>query len=69
MSCSPKPTAVRYDDVDRPDYLHFDLDPVPGADFEKVVEAALTIRAALESLKKSRMMLLPRCPEDFLPQL
>jgi len=39
------------DDVDRPDYVHFDLDPVPGATFEKVVEAALLIRAALESLK------------------
>lgn len=39
------------DDVDRPDYVHFDLDPVPGATFEKVVEAALLIRTALESLK------------------
>jgi bifunctional non-homologous end joining protein LigD len=42
---------ARCDDVDRPDYLHFDLDPVPGANFEKVVEAALLIREALESLK------------------
>lgn len=42
---------ARCDDVDRPDYLHFDLDPVPGATFEKVVEAALLIRSALESLK------------------
>ena len=42
---------ARCDDVDRPDYLHFDLDPVPGANFEKVVEAALFIREALESLK------------------
>ncbi|HZN08597.1 MAG TPA: hypothetical protein VFB65_17505, partial [Pyrinomonadaceae bacterium] len=25
---------ARCDDVDRPDYLHFDLDPVPGASFE-----------------------------------
>src|SRR5437868_14352532 len=24
---------ARCDDVDRPDYLHFDLDPVPGAKF------------------------------------
>jgi bifunctional non-homologous end joining protein LigD len=24
------------DDVDRPDYLHFDLDPGPGATFEQV---------------------------------
>ena len=27
---------ARCDDVDRPDYLHFDLDPVPGAGFERV---------------------------------
>ncbi len=42
---------ARCDDVDRPDYLHFDLDPVPGATFEKVIEAALFVRTALESLK------------------
>lgn len=42
---------ARCDDVDRPDYLHFDLDPVPGADFEKVKEAALLIREGLKSLK------------------
>jgi len=42
---------ARCDDVDRPDYLHFDLDPVPGASFEKVVEAALFLKVALDSLK------------------
>jgi bifunctional non-homologous end joining protein LigD len=42
---------ARCDDVDRPDYLHFDLDPVPGANFKKVVKAALLIREALASLK------------------
>ena len=42
---------ARCDDVDRPDYVHFDLDPVPGASFEKVVEAALLIRQSLEALK------------------
>lgn len=42
---------ARCDDVDRPDYLHFDLDPVPGASFEKVVEAALFVKDALKSLK------------------
>jgi len=42
---------ARCDDVDRPDYLHFDLDPVPGASFEKVIETALLLRQALESLK------------------
>ncbi|HKO97793.1 MAG TPA: non-homologous end-joining DNA ligase [Pyrinomonadaceae bacterium] len=42
---------ARCDDVDRPDYLHFDLDPVPGASFEKVVETALLLREALAGLK------------------
>jgi bifunctional non-homologous end joining protein LigD len=42
---------ARCDDVDRPDYLHFDLDPVPGASFEKVIKTALLLREALESLK------------------
>jgi len=42
---------ARCDDVDRPDYLHFDLDPVPGASFEKVIETALLLRQGLESLK------------------
>ena len=41
---------ARCDDVDRPDYLHFDLDPVPGATFEKVRQAALIVRDALEEL-------------------
>ena len=27
----------------RPDYLHFDLDPVPGADFQKVIATALLV--------------------------
>ena len=34
----------RCDDPDRPDYLHFDLDPVPPAGFADVREAALLIR-------------------------
>lgn len=42
---------ARCDDVDRPDYLHFDLDPVPGASFEKVIETALLLMQALDSLK------------------
>jgi bifunctional non-homologous end joining protein LigD len=42
---------ARCDDVDRPDYLHFDLDPVPGASFEKIREAALLVKFALDSLK------------------
>ncbi|HEY4217867.1 MAG TPA: non-homologous end-joining DNA ligase [Gemmatimonadaceae bacterium] len=39
------------DDVDRPDYVHFDLDPVIGASFAKVLDAALVVRDALESLR------------------
>src|ERR671915_924407 len=42
---------ARCDDVDRPDYLHFDLDPVPNATFEKVCEAALFLKLALDALK------------------
>jgi len=39
------------DDVDRPDYLHFDLDPGPGAKFEQVLETSLVVRDALDALK------------------
>jgi len=42
---------ARCDDVDRPDYLHFDLDPVPGASFERVTETALAVRETLDALK------------------
>jgi bifunctional non-homologous end joining protein LigD len=41
---------ARCDDVDRPDYLHFDLDPVPRATFDTVLDAALVVRDALETL-------------------
>ena len=41
---------ARCDDVDRPDYLHFDLDPVPNAKFDRVLEVALLVREALRSL-------------------
>ena len=44
------PWYARCDDVDRPDYLHFDLDPVPEATFEAVRETALLVRTALEGL-------------------
>jgi len=42
---------ARCDDVDRPDYLHFDLDPVPGATFDRVRDTALVVRDTLEALK------------------
>jgi bifunctional non-homologous end joining protein LigD len=41
---------ARCDDVDRPDYLHFDLDPTPGATFAQIREAALIVREALDAL-------------------
>ncbi len=45
------PWYARCDDTDRPDFLHFDLDPGPGSDFNKVREVALRTRDILESLK------------------
>jgi bifunctional non-homologous end joining protein LigD len=44
------PWYATCDDVDRPDVLHFDLDPVPGAEFEQVRQTALVVRDALERL-------------------
>jgi bifunctional non-homologous end joining protein LigD len=44
---------ARCDDVDRPDYVHFDLDPVKGTPevpFERVLETALVVRDGLEAL-------------------
>ncbi len=45
------PWYARCDDVNRPDYLHFDLDPVDGADFARVRETALLVHEALDALK------------------
>jgi bifunctional non-homologous end joining protein LigD len=47
------PWYARCDDVDRPDYLHFDLDPVEGATFEHVLQTAIIVRDALEALGMS----------------
>jgi bifunctional non-homologous end joining protein LigD len=41
---------ARCDDVDRPDYLHFDLDPVQGAEFPAMLEVALILRETLRAL-------------------
>ena len=41
---------ARCDDTDRPDYLHFDLDPGRGAPFDRVRETALVVREALQAL-------------------
>lgn len=40
----------RCDDTDRPDYLHFDLDPVEGTPFATVREVALRLRDGLAGL-------------------
>ena len=39
------------DDTDRPDYLHFDLDPGVGATFARVIETGQVVREALDTLK------------------
>ncbi|HEX4235143.1 MAG TPA: non-homologous end-joining DNA ligase [Caldimonas sp.] len=44
------PWYARCDDVDRPDVLHFDLDPVPGASFTGIVETAQLVRTGLQGL-------------------
>jgi bifunctional non-homologous end joining protein LigD len=45
------PWYARCGDVNRPDFLHFDLDPVKGAAWEQVVEAASAVREALRKLE------------------
>jgi bifunctional non-homologous end joining protein LigD len=42
---------AKCDDVNRPDYLHFDLDPGVGATWERVLACGLVVRDALEALK------------------
>jgi bifunctional non-homologous end joining protein LigD len=44
------PWYARCDDYNRPDFLHFDLDPGPGADFKMIREVALRVREILERL-------------------
>jgi len=42
---------ARCDDVNTPDYVHFDLDPGAGASFDKVRDAGLVLKEALDALK------------------
>jgi bifunctional non-homologous end joining protein LigD len=44
------PWYATCDDVNRPDVLHFDLDPVRGTTFKQVREAALVVRDGLVRL-------------------
>ena len=45
------PWYARCDDVDRPDFLHFDLDPVPPAEFAHVRQVALVVKEYLDQRK------------------
>jgi bifunctional non-homologous end joining protein LigD len=42
------PHPVQAEDLDRPDELRIDLDPVPGVGWEQIVAVALVVRAVLE---------------------
>jgi bifunctional non-homologous end joining protein LigD len=44
------------DDVDRPDYVHFDLDPGEGATWERVLECGRAVCDALEALEMTPLV-------------
>ncbi len=44
------PWYARCDDINRPDYLHFDLDPVKEASWSQMLEAAAVVHDALAGL-------------------
>lgn len=44
------PWYARCDDVNRPDYVHFDLDPVEPAVFDDVLKTARIVHEALDAL-------------------
>jgi bifunctional non-homologous end joining protein LigD len=44
------PWYARCDDLDRPDFLHFDLDPTPATALARIAEAALETRRLLAEL-------------------
>jgi bifunctional non-homologous end joining protein LigD len=47
---------ARCDDVDRPDYLHFDLDPGQGATWNNVLESGRIVHDALDTLKMKSLV-------------
>ena len=44
------PHPVRADDLDHPDELRVDLDPVPGVEWPQIVQVAQVVREALSDL-------------------
>src|SRR5579863_3187716 len=44
------PHPVRADDLDHPDELRIDLDPVPGVEWPQIRDVATVVRATLEDL-------------------
>jgi bifunctional non-homologous end joining protein LigD len=44
------PHAVRADDMDRPDELRIDLDPVPGIGWQQIIDVAKVAREVLDEL-------------------
>ena len=44
------PHPVRAEDLDRPDELRIDLDPMPGVDWSQIVDAAFVAREVLEDV-------------------
>jgi bifunctional non-homologous end joining protein LigD len=51
------PWASRTDDLERPDYFYFDLDPTDGTEFDTVLEVA---RAVLAKLQKLELAVFPK---------
>lgn len=45
------PHAVRKEDMERPDELRIDLDPVPGVPWAQIVEVAKVVRAVLDEVR------------------
>jgi len=44
------PWYATCDDISKPDAMHFDLDPVEGTGFDRVIDTALAVREALMQL-------------------
>ncbi len=49
------PHPVRADDLDHPDELRVDLDPVPGVEWPQIREVAMACREALEDVGPGRL--------------